>query len=136
MNGENILRRHRTEALALLAVTVRDERAPLTSRLAAARELLARSEAARPATVADLELMTAEQRQSLLHVLLTRYELEMPGRFKAMMVEAYTEAMARMSGLRPCRYTRGVPPPAIAQPELRRSTPPSLINPSARCFPR
>jgi hypothetical protein len=61
-----------------------------------------------------------EQRQALLHALLIRYELEMPGAFKQMMEDAYVEAMQRMSSPPPNRFSRGTPPPKLAyqrQPE-------------------
>ena len=70
---------------------------PIKDRRAqAARDILSYSDGrpsqARQVTVADLEAMSPAHRQELLETLLIRYETEMPGTFKAMMVEAYHEA--------------------------------------------
>src|SRR6266478_3759310 len=104
-------RHYRLEAAAVLVQIAKDESAPPQARAAAAEKILAYSDgrpgAARSITVADLELMDDEQRQDLLHALLTRYELEMPGQFKQMMEQAYVAAMQRMATPRPNRFTRG-----------------------------
>ena len=41
--------------------------------------------------------MSHNERQHFLHLLLTYYELEMPGEFRAKMVEAFQEVMAKQA---------------------------------------
>src|SRR6516162_5661252 len=120
----SIARRYRREAAATLVTVCRDEDAPASARAQAATKLLeyadGRPVAAKQVTVTDVAAMTDEQRQELLHALLTHYETEMPGQFKAMMTEAFSEAMARQAlpaPQRTNRFRRGAPrPPLIAQP--------------------
>jgi hypothetical protein len=123
----SIARRYRREAAATLVTVCRDEDAPASARAQAATKLLeyadGRPVAAKQVTVTDVAAMTDEQRQELLHALLTHYETEMPGQFKAMMTEAFSEAMARQAlpaPQRTNRFRRGAPrPPLIAQPGNR-----------------
>jgi hypothetical protein len=100
----------RLDAAAALVQICRDETAPAAARAQAARDILAysvgRPQAAKQITVADVGRMTDQERGELLHVLLTHYETQMPGSFKAMMVEAYEEAAKRLSAK----------PPAPAKP--------------------
>src|SRR2546423_231434 len=95
--GEDIPSRHRIEALALLAVAVRDERAPLNIRITAARELLQRSEATRSVSVADISAMTPEQRQDLFSALVSFYEEDAPGLLKEILEAAVEEALRRQA---------------------------------------
>jgi hypothetical protein len=121
MNDDSVTKfaqRYRLEAAAVLVQIAKDESASPQARAAAAEKILLYSDGrpgpAKQVTVADLELMADEQRQDLLHALLTRYETEMPGQFKQMMTEAYTEAMAQQASQpRPCRFTRGTPTPKL-----------------------
>src|SRR5438067_2130308 len=95
--GEDIPSRHRIEALALLAVAIRDERAPLTIRITAARELLQRSEQTRPVSVADIASMTPEQRQDLFSALVSFYWEDAPGLLKEIMDASVAEALQRQA---------------------------------------
>src|SRR5437764_123661 len=96
ITGEDIPRRARAEALALLAVTVRDDSAPLNVRVQAARELLTRSDQTRQVTRADLEAMSDVQRAELLHLLLVNYETEFPGFVKQFVDAAVEQAVKQM----------------------------------------
>src|SRR5947209_3532242 len=130
--GEDIPARHRIEALALLAVAIRDERAPLAIRITAARELLHQSEQTRPVSVADIASMTPEQRSDLWMPLVRYHEEDMPGSLRQMMEEAFTEALQRQASqprrigfVRGDRTANGGPrwPAASAHAKARRSVP-------------
>jgi hypothetical protein len=133
--------RHRLLAAAALVQIIRDEDASPQARAAAAEKILLYSDgrpgAAQPVTVADLDLMSPEERQSLWMALFTSYEEDMPGQVKELMTSAYVEALQRVASPRPNRFqrgddalprkigfARGAPPPA--QPNNSRSHDSSL----------
>ena len=128
----SIARRYRRVSIATLISVCRNERAPAAARATAAAKLLEYSDgrpgAARPVTVADLDLMTPEDRQELWMALFTHYEAVMPGEIKELMTAAYVEAMQRVASTRPNRFQRGDRSALIAQPESRRSVRSSLKN--------
>lgn len=109
-----LARRYRRESIATLIAVSRNSRAPASARAAAAAKVLEYSDGrpaqARQVTVSDLTIMSPDQRQELLHALLIQYETEMPGVFKAMMTEAYNEALHKVTASpKPPRFTRGPP---------------------------
>jgi hypothetical protein len=119
-----ISERFQQDAVAAL-VQIRDEQASDNARAQAASKLLeygiGRPPQAKPITVADLSSMTEQQRVELLSALLQHFETEMPGSFKALMVEAYKEAIATPP--RP-RFRRGTPPALPAPASARAEAPP------------
>jgi hypothetical protein len=133
--------KHRLHAAAALVQIIRDEDASPQARAAAAERILAYSDgrpgAPRPVTVADLDLMSPEERRALWLALFTSYEEDMPGQVRELMTAAYVEALQRVASPRPNRFqrgdsaspkqigfTRGAPPPA--QPNTRLPEPSSL----------
>jgi hypothetical protein len=128
--------KYRHTAAAVLVQIAMDEAQPAAARAACAEKILAYSDgrpgASKAITVADLELMSDEQRRDLLNALLTRYEVEMPGQFKALMEEAYVSAMKRMSLPNPNRFRRGPPAaplgPQVPLPRGTQSTASSLMT--------
>ncbi len=129
MTDDSITRfaqKHKFVGAAALVQIIRDEDASPNARAQAAQQILAYSDGRRgptkQVTLADVEAMTDEQRQNLLDALLTRHETEMPGQFKQLMIEAYTEALAQQQAVlpKPNKFTRGEPTPKsphIPQPE-------------------
>jgi uncharacterized protein (UPF0147 family) len=113
---------YRLEAAAVLVQIARDETAPANARAAAAEKILAYSDgrpgASKAITVADLDLMSDEQRNELLNALLTKYETEMPGQFKALMEEAYLSALKRLDAPKPKIGFRRGPPAAPLGPHV------------------
>src|SRR5215469_13505964 len=136
-------------AAALLQVTG-DESAPPNARVAAAEKILAYSDGrpgiSRRITLTDVASLTADQREQLaealvgvmahderqhfLHLLLTYYELEMPGDFKAKMVDAFQEALAK-EAKRPRFQRDALPslPPPLPSPAATLSQPSSPLKP-------
>jgi len=119
MNDDTVTKfaqRYRLEAAAALVQIVRDERAPPQARAAAAEKILLYSDgrpgAAQPIRVADLELMSDEQRMQLLEALVNHYT---PNGFKLLVQQAVDHALAQQPRLpRPNRITRGTKPTPLA----------------------
>jgi len=127
--------KHRMLAAAALVQIAGDESTAPNARAQAAEKILAYSDdrpgISRRITLTDVAqlnadhrqqlgealvgIMSHDERQHLLHLLLTYYELEMPGEFKVKMVAAFEEVLAKQA--------KG--------PRFERNAMPSLPAPSA-----
>jgi hypothetical protein len=109
--------RFRNDAIACLVQLCRDEQAPSAARATAATKLLeyavGRPVQAKAITIADVDAMSEEQRQELLHALLTHYQTALPDEFQAALTEAVDAALAQQAEqAKPNRFTRGPVLPA------------------------
>jgi hypothetical protein len=106
--------RFRNDAIACLVQLVRDESAPAASRAQAATKLLeysvGRPVSAKPITMADIEAMSEETRQQLLHALLVHYRTALPGEFQALLTAAVNEALVQQATITANSLAVKVPP--------------------------
>jgi hypothetical protein len=114
--------RFRNDAIACLVQLVRDEGAPAASRAQAATKLLeysvGRPVSAKPISVADIEAMSEETRQQLLHALLVHYRTALPDEFQALLTAAVNEALVQQATTTAIpRFTRRAPLPALPSPQ-------------------